>query len=122
MTNAPPAPLLRALAIGVVIAIWVLSLMPGPPGVPGSDKLHHFLAYAGCMGLWAQVLTTPASRIKALMAIVAMGIAIEFLQGWSGFRTFEVADMVANTGGAICGWIASRIQATLTRKHFSSGA
>jgi VanZ family protein len=74
------------------------------------------------MWLWAQVLTSPVGRIKALIAIVAMGVVIEFLQGWSGLRTFDAADMVANAAGATSGWMAARVQATLTRKYFSSGA
>lgn len=115
-------PWLRGLAIGAVITIWVLSLMPSPPGVPGSDKLHHCLAYAGCMWLWAQVTTTPAGRLKAIIALIAMGIVIEFLQGWSGWRSFEVADMVANGVGVMLGWLVARSQAVLARKYFSRAA
>ena len=40
-----------------------------------------------------------------------MGVLIEFLQGWTGWRTFDVADMVANTLGALSGWLVARIAA-----------
>ena len=33
-----------------------------------------------------------------------MGVAIEFLQGMTGYRTFEVADMIANAIGAALGF------------------
>jgi VanZ family protein len=32
-----------------------------------------------------------------------MGIALEFAQRWLGYRSFEVADMVANTVGVALG-------------------
>ncbi|MBL8520556.1 MAG: VanZ family protein [Betaproteobacteria bacterium] len=105
--------LYRIAAIGIVLAILVLSLMPAPPGVPGSDKLHHFLAYMSCMFAWALALARPKSRLVALILICAMGVIIEFLQGWSGWRTFDGADMAANALGAMCGWIASRVHAQL---------
>lgn len=108
---------MRACAVSALIAIWVLSLMPAPPGVPGGDKLHHVLAYAGCTWLWAQVIATPTGRGMAVFAIVAMGVLIEFLQGWSGFRTFDVADMAANAVGALGGWMAARLQAILRRRY-----
>jgi hypothetical protein len=35
---------------------------------------------------------------------VALGIALEFVQGWTDYRTFEVADMVADALGVAVGW------------------
>jgi glycopeptide antibiotics resistance protein len=45
-------------------------------------------------------------RVRAFYAagFIAMGIALEFVQGWLGYRSFEVADMVANTAGVGLGW------------------
>jgi glycopeptide antibiotics resistance protein len=34
-----------------------------------------------------------------------MGIALEFLQGMTDTRSFEVLDMVANAVGVALGWI-----------------
>lgn len=108
--------LFRTIGVCIIVAIFVLSLMPGPPGVPGSDKLHHFLAYGGCMFAWAMALARPKSRLVALLLICAMGVLIEFLQGWTGWRTFDVADMVANTLGALTGWVAARVVTGLQRR------
>jgi glycopeptide antibiotics resistance protein len=33
-----------------------------------------------------------------------MGVAIEYLQRMTGYRTFDVADMIANGIGAALGW------------------
>jgi VanZ family protein len=115
--------LFRTTAVGIVFAIFVLSLIPNPPGaVPGGDKLHHFIAYGSCMFAWAMALSTPKSRFIALILICAMGVLIEFLQGWSGWRTFEVADMIANALGATFGWIAARVQAVLVQRYGSGRA
>jgi glycopeptide antibiotics resistance protein len=54
---------------------------------------------------WFCVLYRPL-RVRAFYAagFIAMGIALEFVQGWLGYRSFEVADMVANTAGVGLGW------------------
>jgi VanZ family protein len=44
-----------------------------------------------------------------------MGVGLEFIQGWLGYRSYEVLDMVANTIGVLLGLAAalalSRIRA-----------
>ena len=68
------------------------------------DKLEHLLAY-GTLMFWFCVLYRPL-RVRAAYAagFIAMGIALEFVQRWLGYRSFEVADMVANTAGVGVGW------------------
>ena len=55
--------------------------------------------------LWFCVLYR-RSRVRAFYALgfVAMGIALEFMQGNLGYRTFELLDMAANTAGVMLGW------------------
>jgi VanZ family protein len=95
-----------ALGWALVAAIVWLSLTPSPPQVEieQGDKAGHFLAYGGVM-LWFALLYTSA-KIRALYAasFIAMGIAIEFVQGWTGYRSFEVADMVVDGVGVLLGW------------------
>ncbi|MDH5218952.1 MAG: VanZ family protein, partial [Gammaproteobacteria bacterium] len=93
----------------VVAAAWYVALDPSPvdlSGIEFGDKLVHTSAYLGMM-LWLSQCY--ARKYRSILAVffVAMGIAIEYLQGWSGYRTFEVADMFANTGGVIIGWLIS---------------
>ena len=43
-----------------------------------------------------------------MVALIAMGVVIEFLQGWSGYRYFEYADMLANSTGVVLGYLLAR--------------
>ena len=90
-----------------VAAVFYLSLTPQPPQpieFDGVDKLEHALAY-GLLMLWfCQVYAESVLRIRLLLALVAMGAGIEFLQGMTGYRFFEYADMVANSAGVLIGW------------------
>jgi VanZ family protein len=91
----------------LVLAIIVLSLMPAPPdlGVDQGDKLGHFAAY-GLTTLWfAQIYTVRQERIRLFIGMVALGIAIEYAQRATGYRSFEIADMLADATGAGLGWL-----------------
>ena len=100
-----------AFGWGLVGAIVWLSLTPRPPqiDVDQGDKLGHLLAYGGLM-YWFALLYV-ATRIRALYAagFIAMGIAIELVQGWTGYRSFEVADMVADALGVFAGWALAHL-------------
>ncbi|MFZ0788942.1 MAG: hypothetical protein WAM94_04890 [Chromatiaceae bacterium] len=39
--------------------------------------------------------------------LVAMGSALEFAQGLTGYRFLSFADMAANTVGVVLGWLAA---------------
>jgi VanZ family protein len=90
---------------GMVAAVVVLSLIPVEVDLgEDSDKLAHFLAY-GSLSLWFGMIFTGTSRqLGITVAIVALGVVLEFLQGLTGYRTFSIADMIANALGAVLGW------------------
>ena len=90
---------------GVALLLY-LSLMPGPPEIPveQGDKLGHILAYATLTYWWAQLLVTSPQRLRLAAALLALGIAIEFVQGWTGWRTFDFYDMLADATGIAIGW------------------
>jgi glycopeptide antibiotics resistance protein len=48
-------------------------------------------------------------RIPYAAGFIAMGIALELLQAWLGYRTLEALDMVANTAGVLLGWGLARL-------------
>lgn len=73
------------------------------PRFGGGDKFHHFAAYAVCSFCWCALATRMRGKLALISGIAAMGVVIEFLQGASGFRHFEYADMIANTLGAVTG-------------------
>jgi VanZ family protein len=94
-------------AIGwmLVLAVVVLSLIPTAPDIgTDNDKANHFLAY-GTLMFWFGMLA-PRRRIQAGWALgfVAMGVALEYVQGMTEYRTFEVADMAADAIGVLIGW------------------
>ncbi len=89
--------------------IVYISLTPAPPhlNVEQGDKLGHFAAY-GLVTLWlAQSYTTLRQRIRLTLGMVVLGIALEYAQRATGYRSFEVADMAADALGVAIGWLAA---------------
>ena len=105
---------LRAAWIAVgwvgVAAVTVLSLIPAPPELiplDHGDKVGHLIAY-GCLMFWfAQVYLRSRTRWLITVGLVALGIALEHVQGWTGWREFSYADMAADAIGVILGWAAA---------------
>jgi VanZ family protein len=104
-------PVWLALGWGLVVAIIWLSLTPSPPQVDfeQSDKVGHFLAYGSLMFWFSQLYVARRTRLAYAAAFAAMGVALEFIQGWTGYRDFEVYDMLANGTGVALGWAAALI-------------
>ncbi len=96
------------LTIGyaLVAIIIFLSLTPSPPklDIEQGDKLGHFLAYGTLMFWFCQIYATRSSRIAHALAFAAMGVALEYAQGMTDYRTFEYLDMLANATGVALGW------------------
>jgi len=91
------------LVIGVVYG----SLMPSPPTpvtFPDADKVEHVTAYLVLMLWFAQLYTSTNARWRVAVSLVGLGVLIEYLQGWSGYRDFEYLDMVADAAGVSLGW------------------
>jgi VanZ family protein len=93
------------LGWGMVFSVIVLSLIPVEVDLgEGRDKVAHFVAY-GSLAFWfAMLFEGRARQVVIAVAFAAMGVGIEFLQGLTDYRTFEVADMIANATGAVLGW------------------
>ena len=91
---------------GIVLLLY-LSLTPQPPEIPveEGDKIGHSLAYAVLMFWWAQLLVSAPERRWLATALIALGIAIEYVQGWTGWRTFDYFDMLADVIGVAIGWL-----------------
>ena len=104
------------LLVGVVVYLSLVRLDVDIPA-GGGDKVAHMLAYATMTYWFMQVYVTPRSRRSIAAVLVVLGVVLEFLQGETGYRTFDYADMIANTIGVAAGWIASppRTPSVLTR-------
>lgn len=95
-------------------AIVFLSLTPRPPqiDVEYGDKLGHLLAYGLLMFWFCFLYRHGDTRLAYGIGWIALGIALEFAQAATGYRSFEVADMIANSLGVLLGW---GISATLRK-------
>jgi hypothetical protein len=55
--------------------------------------------------VWFAQLYQRRSHVWWGLGFIALGIALEYLQGWSGYRDFEYLDMVADATGVAAGWL-----------------
>ena len=99
---------------GIVLLLY-LSLTPQPPEIPieQGDKLGHALAYAVLMVWWAQLLAATRQRYWLAAGLIGLGIAIEYVQGWTGWRAFEYLDMLADASGVVFGWVVATLTPNL---------
>lgn len=88
--------------------VW-LSLSPSPPdpGFAYGDKLGHFAAYALLMFWFGYLYRRSQVRIAYALLWIALGVALEFAQAATSYRSFELADMAANTLGVLAGAAAA---------------
>ncbi len=96
-------------AIGILLVglVLYLSLMRSPPDpfkISHADKFEHLLAYGSLM-LWFSQLYRRRVHIWIGVALVFMGIGVEFAQAAGGYRMFEYSDMLANSTGVVLGWL-----------------
>jgi VanZ family protein len=101
------------LTVGWVLILLVvfLSLSPEPPELiefEQGDKLGHLVAYLSLMLWFANIYSRKNQQISLSVAFFAMGAILEFLQGLSGYRTFQYSDMVANGVGVFLGWLLAK--------------
>ena len=105
----------RVLLAAAMAAVAWSSLLPADdlPGVSVSDKVVHLTAYA-VLGVLAR--TSGLAWVPAVVAIVAFGLILEVLQGASGYRSFEWADLVADAAGAAIGATVANVVAGARRR------
>jgi VanZ family protein len=101
---------LAFLVIGLagVVVVTVGSLIPSPPDLiplENGDKGEHLLAYGGLMFWFAQVYVRHPARSRVAALLLALGIGLEYVQGWTGVREFSYVDMAADAGGVALGWL-----------------
>ncbi len=112
-----------ALYLGLIA---LLSLLPPPelPLDPGRfDKLWHGLGYAVAGFACVPLLRRVGGFMAAAVALSAFGLALEFLQGAGGVRSFDLVDGLANGLGAGIGLLAgcSPLRGLLTESRRDPG-
>lgn len=102
------------LVVGYMLVSFVvyLSVTSEPPDpnidIPFIDKFFHALAYFILMFWFSQIYHIKKQRLFYAVALVLMGILMEYIQSFDPARTYEIEDMVANTVGVLIGILLSR--------------
>jgi hypothetical protein len=103
-THDSPIAASFAATLALAALIGFLTLTPiQNPGVPGTDKSHHLLAFAAL----ALPLSFSRPRLApwVILAAIGYGGAIEIIQPFVG-RSGEVLDFMADAMGAFIGGAA----------------
>lgn len=111
-----------------IVSLLPSSALPEDILFPGADKIIHILMYAGLAALlrWtlADRLRSPRKLLALILVTSAYGILLEILQHTITTRSFEWADALANTLGAIAGSCVQTIRQLIapatpfSRDHF----
>lgn len=103
-----------SLTLALTAAIAYLTLAPiHDPGVPGSDKSHHFIAFAALA--FPLSLSRPRLAPWVVIATAVYGGAIEIIQPYVG-RNMELFDFFADATGAALGGTLGVCLALLRRR------
>ncbi len=96
------------ITIVLLASITTLSLWPAAylPEVPGTDKTHHFIAYAAL--IFPAALRKPKHYLVFVIIFIAFSGMIELIQPYVN-RYGEWLDMLANTAGLVCGWLLAKV-------------
>ena len=101
---------LSALWLGMgwafVVLVVYLSLTPEPIDVGRIDevKVGHLLAYGWLMLWFSQIYRTMSARAAVALGFALLGVALEYAQGVTGYRTFAYSDMRDNVFGVGMGF------------------
>jgi VanZ family protein len=96
------------LAIIISILFTVAALIPSNhiPSLPGSDKVHHALAFG--LISFPVAFARSQSIFWIILVASAYGGLIEVIQAYVG-RDGDIKDAAANTLGAVCGTVSGKI-------------
>ena len=91
-------------AIAVVVVVCLIPPPPLPPLPRNSDKIQHVLGYFALAASAVQIYRRGAVLWLVGLGLVAMGIAIELMQGaLTATRAQDPYDAVANAVGVALG-------------------
>ena len=98
-----------ACGAGFVALVIFLSLTPNPVDAPVviGMKTGHMLAYCWLMFWFSQIYQGTTQRIGIALALVLMGVGLEYIQGTTTYRHFAYSDMRDNAIGVMLGWICA---------------
>lgn len=94
----------------LIFGVFLTGLMPGNefpaiPPIPHLDKIAHFMIYLLLAFVLEQLFVAKPKTL--FIKAFAIGLIIEVLQTQVPFRSFETADLLANSIGAFAGILLS---------------
>lgn len=99
---------LWTLAVLGVIGVCLIPPPPLPPLPENGDKAEHFIAYFLLSASAVQLFRRGRSLLAVGLALVALGVCIEFAQGaLTDTRSADPFDALANTIGILVGLATS---------------
>jgi len=97
------------LALGYVLVAFVvyssLTSSPIKMDINYFDKYAHAFGYFVLMGWFMQIYHSNKAVLICAVTLVVLGVGLEFVQGMTGYRYFDLNDMLANTSGVLLAWI-----------------
>lgn len=93
----------------LILLVVYLSLTPAPIDLDfkQGDKFSHALAYLVLMSWFMNLYENLTQRLGYALGFIVLAVGLEILQQWTGYRSFEVADMMASATGIALGAILS---------------
>ncbi len=99
---------LGVIAVAVVVTACLIPIDQLPlPSFYGLDKIEHFLTYLVLSFYFCQLIVQ-RWYFHSTFLLVMLGVLIEVLQSFTGYRMFDFWDIVANSLGAIVGYYAGK--------------
>lgn len=97
----------HALGLALVALVVFLSLTPDPLDIGRFEEINigHVVAYGVLMLWFAQLFRSGRGRFGVGVALVLMGVALEYAQSMTGYRSFAYADMRDNAIGVGAGLV-----------------
>ena len=110
------------IGYGLVLFVIYSSLTPSPIKVDVNyfDKYAHTFGYFVLMGWFMQVYHAKKSLYICGVLLIIMGVLLEFVQGMTGYRFFDIYDMLANTSGVLLAWLLVRTPFPKMLHYFES--
>jgi VanZ family protein len=101
------SPLWRAIGGALILLVVYQSLNHDPIEVTvvEGNMGGHFIAYGTLMLWFSQLHATARARVACALGFAAMGLGLEFAQGMTDYRTFDLFDAAANSCGVALGWL-----------------
>ena len=103
-------PLARYIPYGLSLLIYIGSIIPGEytPAPTVNDKLLHLLGFSALMASFRLTHPRPADLNLAL-AVFGFGVFIEITQWFIPYRSFSIADMIADAAGILLATILCKV-------------